>query len=167
MSKATYAKYRGVSRQTIYDWMAKGDVVMSGNKIDVEATEQHQKTAQHQAGIGSAEPRIEMTWAECWQVIKASDRLYPPPSTSHEIRQRLELAADELSWAVEFLGDKGIRLSDCDGEYFFEQYDFLQNADLAIGMLRRDVCYSAAERPELLDDWSKAGILALAEWVRD
>lgn len=40
MSKAEYAKYKGVSRQTVYDWLEKGEVVMSGKKIDVEATEQ-------------------------------------------------------------------------------------------------------------------------------
>lgn len=39
MSKAGYARHRNVSRQTVYDWVAKGEVVMSGNKIDVEATE--------------------------------------------------------------------------------------------------------------------------------
>lgn len=38
MSKAEYARHRGVSRQTVYDWVAKGEVVLSGNKIDVEAT---------------------------------------------------------------------------------------------------------------------------------
>lgn len=108
-----------------------------------------------------------MTWGEFWEAIKAADRLHPPPSTTPEIRQRVELAASELGWEVEFLGDKGIRLSDGDGEYFFEQYNFLQNVELAIGMIRRDICYSAAECPELLDDWSKAGILALSEWTRD
>lgn len=40
MSKAEYAKHKGVSRQTVYDWIDKGEVVMSGKKIDVEATEQ-------------------------------------------------------------------------------------------------------------------------------
>ncbi len=40
MSKAEYAKHKGVSRQTVYDWIEKGEVVMSGKKIDVEATEQ-------------------------------------------------------------------------------------------------------------------------------
>ncbi|EGT7915462.1 helix-turn-helix domain-containing protein, partial [Escherichia coli] len=40
MSKAEYAKYKGVSRQTVYDWIEKGEVIMSGKKIDVEATEQ-------------------------------------------------------------------------------------------------------------------------------
>lgn len=39
MSKAAYARHCGVSRQTVYDWVAKGEVVMSGNKIDAEATE--------------------------------------------------------------------------------------------------------------------------------
>lgn len=42
MSKAAYARHCNVSRQTVYDWVAKGEVVMSDNKIDVEATEQMQ-----------------------------------------------------------------------------------------------------------------------------
>lgn len=33
MSKAEYAKYKGVSRQTVYDWIEKGEVVMSGKKL--------------------------------------------------------------------------------------------------------------------------------------
>ncbi|ORJ65052.1 DNA-binding protein, partial [Escherichia coli] len=28
MSKAEYAKHKGVSRQTVYDWIDKGEVVM-------------------------------------------------------------------------------------------------------------------------------------------
>ncbi len=32
MSKAEYAKHKGVSRQTVYDWIDKGEVVMSGKK---------------------------------------------------------------------------------------------------------------------------------------
>lgn len=42
MSKAEYAKHRGVSHQTVYDWIERGEVVMSWNKIDVSATEQRQ-----------------------------------------------------------------------------------------------------------------------------
>jgi predicted site-specific integrase-resolvase len=39
MSKAEYARHRGVSRQTVYDWIKKGELVMVGSKIDVEASE--------------------------------------------------------------------------------------------------------------------------------
>ncbi len=42
MSKAAYARHCNVSRQTVYDWVAKGEVVMSGNKIDVDATKMKQ-----------------------------------------------------------------------------------------------------------------------------
>lgn len=38
MSKAAYARHCNVSRQTVYGWVAKGEVVMSSSKIDVEAT---------------------------------------------------------------------------------------------------------------------------------
>lgn len=47
LTKAAYARHCGVSRQTVYDWVAKGEVVMSGNKIDVEATEQMQHGKEH------------------------------------------------------------------------------------------------------------------------
>nr|HCM5757256.1 hypothetical protein [Klebsiella quasipneumoniae] len=43
MSKAEYARHRGVSRQTVYDWVVKGEVVLSGTKIDVDATERQQQ----------------------------------------------------------------------------------------------------------------------------
>jgi transposase len=46
MSKSEYARHRGVSRQTVYDWVAKGEVVLSGNKIDVEATERNMQNEQ-------------------------------------------------------------------------------------------------------------------------
>jgi predicted site-specific integrase-resolvase len=32
MSKAEYARHRGVSRQTVYDWIKKGELVMVGSK---------------------------------------------------------------------------------------------------------------------------------------
>ncbi len=36
MSKAEYAKYKGVSRQTVYDWIEKGEVIMSGKNVSVQ-----------------------------------------------------------------------------------------------------------------------------------
>lgn len=50
MSKSEYARHRGVSRQTVYDWVAKGEVVLSGNKIDVEATERNMQNEQKDQG---------------------------------------------------------------------------------------------------------------------
>lgn len=35
MSKAAWARQQGVSRQTVYEWVRKGQVVLAGNKIDI------------------------------------------------------------------------------------------------------------------------------------
>lgn len=40
MTKAAYARHKGVSRQTVYDWIKKGELVLVGAKIDVDATDQ-------------------------------------------------------------------------------------------------------------------------------
>lgn len=53
MSKADYAKHRGVSRQTVYSWIERGEVVMSGNKIDVAATEHQQQVPKPTDGAAS------------------------------------------------------------------------------------------------------------------
>lgn len=74
MSKAEYAKYKGVSRQTVYDWIEKGEVIMSGKKIDVEATEQRNSPpAQGKDTISEMWPErtLEMTWGEFWKAVKA------------------------------------------------------------------------------------------------
>ncbi len=65
MSKSAYAKHRGVSRQAVYDWIEKGEIVMSGSKIDVAATERQQQPPKDVAET-AADPRanrtLEMTW---------------------------------------------------------------------------------------------------------
>lgn len=38
LTNAAYAHHFGVSRQTVYDWVVKGEAVISSSKIDVEAT---------------------------------------------------------------------------------------------------------------------------------
>lgn len=53
-----------------------------------------------------------------------------------------------------------------DAEFYFEQYDLRQNAELVIGTLRREVCYVADACPDELDNWSEAGLNALAEWEK-
>jgi transposase len=37
--KSAYARHMGVSRQTVYGWIARGEIVLSGDKVDVEATQ--------------------------------------------------------------------------------------------------------------------------------
>ncbi|HBR1093684.1 TPA: hypothetical protein L9K91_003549 [Klebsiella variicola] len=104
MSKAEYARHRGVSRQTVYDWVAKGEVVVSGTKIDVEATER--SLQKEEQTPDERHPRVlEMTWGQFWAAVKALDGKSPAPRTEDEIKQRVLHAARELNWTVEFAGD--------------------------------------------------------------
>ncbi len=130
MSKAEYAKYKGVSRQTVYDWIEKGEVIMSGKKIDVEATEQRNSPpAQGKDTVSEMWPErtLEMTWGEFWKAVKARDGIIPAPVTDDDIQQRVLDAAGELDWEVQFLDDGGIWMDDGDAEFYFEQYDLRQN----------------------------------------
>ncbi|ELP0293573.1 hypothetical protein RZL42_001239 [Klebsiella michiganensis] len=164
MSKSEYARHRGVSRQTVYDWVAKGEVVLSGNKIDVEGTES--KMQNEQKALCEYIPcALEMTWGQFWAAVKALDGKAPEPRSDEEIKRRVQLAAGELGWQVEFLDDGGIYMSDSETQFYLTQYDqLIQNADVAIGLLRRDLCYAASDCPDEKDEWSKEGLAALAEW---
>lgn len=41
--KNAYGRHCGGSRQTVYDWIAKGEVVISDGKIDVDVTKKFVK----------------------------------------------------------------------------------------------------------------------------
>lgn len=164
MSKSEYARHRGVSRQTVYDWVAKGEVVLLGNKIDVEATERNMLN-ERKAPSENTPCALEMTYGQFWAAVKALDGKAPKPSSDEEIKQRVRLAAGELGWDVEFLEGNGIFMCDGDTEFYLTQYDqLIQNADVAIGLIRRDLCYAACDCPDDEDEWSKEGLAALAEW---
>ena len=167
MSKAEYAKHKGVSRQTVYDWIEKGEVIMSGKKIDVEATERRNSPpAQEKNTVSELWPErtLEMTWSEFWKAVKARDGKVPAPVTEDDIQQCVRDAARELGWEVHFLDDGAICLEDDDGQHYFEQYDLRGNAWQVIRMLRCEACYVAGAYPDELDVWSEAGLNALAEW---
>lgn len=169
MSKSEYAKHKGVSRQTVYYWIEKGEVVMSGKKIDVEATERRNcPSAQEKNTVSEQWPErtLELTWGEFWKAVKARDGKIPAPVTDDDIQQCVRDAARELNWEVQFLDDGVIWMDDGDVEHYFQQYDLWQNARLAIRMLRWEVCYVADACPDELDNWSEAGLNALAEWEK-
>ena len=42
----------------------------------------------------------------------------------------------------------------------------IQNADVAIGLIRRDLCYAACDCPDDEDEWSKEGLAALQNGKR-
>lgn len=167
MSKAAYAKHRGVSRQTVYDWIAKGEVVMSGSKIDVEATERQQQGGDEPGPTDQRENRtLEMTWGEFWIAVQTGDNKTPPPATDEEIQQCVRLAAGELNWSVEFLEDNGIYLDDGDSEHYVVRYDLKTNAGIAIGLIRQELGYSASLCPDDMAEWSQGGLKALSEWAK-
>lgn len=172
MSKTAYAKLRNVSRQTVYDWIAKSEVVMSGTKIDVEATERQLKgddaSWNGNATINHSPHRtLKMTQGDFWKAVQAGGGKTPPPTTDEEICQCLELAVDELGYSVEFLDDEGIYLNDGDVEYYFTRYDLKENAWLAMLMLRAGLCYTATLRPDVFGYWSPEGLRALSGWMRE
>ncbi|HCB9113459.1 TPA: hypothetical protein M4Y83_002863 [Klebsiella pneumoniae] len=167
MSKSEYARHRGVSRQTVYDWVAKGGVVLSGNKIDVEATQSKMQNEQKDQGEEHNPLTLKMTWGQFWATVKGLDGKTTFPHSDEEIRKRVELAAGELGWSVEFLDAGGIYMCDGDADYYVIQYEPIQNARVAIWIIRRDLCYTACERPDDEGEWSKEGLAALAEWKTD
>lgn len=140
MSKSAYARHCVVSRQTVYDWVAKGEVVMSGNKIDVEATEQMQHGNEH-----SERKDYMVLWAsQVIEWIHTNQYQFPAAQNQEEAKQLLEAATQLMSYDIEYLCDEGgeevVRLyhepDDC--EHYFHGFhqlgnviDFIQDFILA------------------------------------
>lgn len=166
MTKSEYAKHRGVSRQTVYKWIESGELVMNGKKIDVESTEQRQGSAEASQENSSnyewPERTLEMTWWDFWRSVLDCDGKVTAPVTDADIKKKVEHAAREMNYDVEFLDDGGIYLTDGDGDHYFQNYELDQNAYAAIYLLRHDLCYSAAQNPDDMDCWSQEGMEALA-----
>ncbi|HFP9225316.1 TPA: hypothetical protein ACTXAA_000769 [Raoultella planticola] len=171
MSKAEYARHRGVSRQTVYDWVEKGEVVLSGTKIDVDATERQQQ--QHLSPKNEAQttaPSLwphrtrELTWSECWKEIKSGDGKFSAPDNVDGLLEAVSAAADELGYDVEFLEEGGIFLDTQDAEFYFQRYELKENAEQLLLTLRRELFYTATECPDEIADWSPEGIKALSLW---
>lgn len=174
MSKSEYAKHKGVSRQTVYDWIKKGDLVMSGKKIDVTATEgkdepENGARAEFEISDDDNERNLEMTWPQAWEAVKAMDGKVTEPTSYHEAVDRINAACEELGWSAYFHTNGGITLDDGESVCVIKQHNWLEDAEKAIGVLRRDFCYIAGEQailsPDDVQDWSRAGILALAFWT--
>ena len=166
MSKSAYAKHRGVSRQTVYAWIEKGEVVLSGSKIDVDATDSLQNGNTHNASQ-QEEPVLEITWGQLWEAVKASDGKLPQPVTEEQIQHCVNLAARAIGYSVEYLEDNGIYLHDFDAEHYFQGGQLVQNADLAIDLLRKTLCYAADECPDEPGDWTQAEVESLSQWRRE
>ncbi len=143
-------------------------MVISGSKIDVSATERQQPPPIAYETKNALWPHrtLEMTWAEFWGTIKENDGKRPAPVHEDEIKKRVTDAAAELNWGLEFIENEGIWLDDGDTEYFFQKYDLRQNAERAIALIRREVCYVADQCPDDPDCFSYTGMLALTDWPK-
>ncbi|MDV5571654.1 hypothetical protein [Enterobacter hormaechei] len=133
MSKSTYARHCGVSRQTVYDWVAKGEVVMSGNKIDVEATEQMQYGNEHSEGA-EGKDYLVLSASQVIEWIHTNQDKFPAAQSQEEAKQLLEAAAQLITYDIEYLSDEDggevVRLyhepDDC--EHYFHGFHQLGNA---------------------------------------
>ncbi|EML1555502.1 TPA: DNA-binding protein [Enterobacter hormaechei] len=140
LTKAAYARHCGVSRQTVYDWVAKGEVVMSGNKIDVEATEQRTK-GEH--ATNSNTPAV-MPALQLAQWVHAHYGKYPAAKNQDEAKRLLTIAVKLIAYDIEFLvdddGDEFVRIywDDSEDEHVFWGFDQLETAMYFI----RDSFYS-------------------------
>ncbi|EQB9880032.1 hypothetical protein ACY0KE_001612 [Klebsiella pneumoniae] len=97
LSKSAYARHMGVSRQTVYGWIARGEIVISGDKVDVEASQAKQNSAG--AGAGAGEHHNAMTWAQAAAWVWGHDGGKELPADINA-GQRIEAAAAELGFEL-------------------------------------------------------------------
>lgn len=150
LSKSAYARHMGVSRQTVYGWIARGEIVLSGDKVDVDASHNRQNS-------GGAGHRIEMTWAQAAAWVWRHDG---GQGQHCDGKQRIMDAASELGFDAEYEPDEQLlilyRLQE-------ETHSFCGKDHMAGGLrfLRSELAYVAAMHPDTLDDWSETGLKAL------
>ena len=169
MSKAGYARHRNVSRQTVYDWVAKGEVIMSGNKIDVEATEQMQHGNERSGG----NDYLVLSASQVIEWIHTNHDKFPAVQCQEEAKQLLQAAAQLISYDIEYLcdedGEEVVRLyhepDDC--EHYFHGYHQLGNAiafiqDFILADCLRMKLRGLGERVDpACDQWTREGLEAL------
>lgn len=130
MSKSAYARHRNVSRQTVYDWVAKGEVVMSGNKIDVEATER--RSAGNKCPSDSG--RLSMTAKQLIEWVHTHEGKYPPAQSQDEAKQLVATAVDLIAYNIKFISDDeddeeiAVRIYFDDCEHIFREFHQLDEA---------------------------------------
>lgn len=130
LTKTAYARHCGVSRQTVYDWVAKGEVVMSGSKIDVEATERRSAGDKCPSDNG----RLSMTARQLIEWVHTHDGKYPPAQSQDEARQLVAMAVKLIAYDIEFITDDedeeetAVRISFDDCEHIFRGFHQLDEA---------------------------------------
>ncbi|WP_226568400.1 DNA-binding protein [Mangrovibacter yixingensis] len=153
LSKSAYARHMGVSRQTVYSWAARGSIVLSGDKVDVDAS-----LARRNAVAAAGVHRTEMTWAQAAVWVWGHDG--GELSDGVEGGQRVEAAATELGFDIQHEPDEQLlilfRLDE-------ETHSFYGKDRVAgaLRFLRSELAYVATMHPDTLDDWNKTGLMSL------
>ncbi|OUK59502.1 helix-turn-helix domain-containing protein [Enterobacter hormaechei] len=152
LSKSAYARHMGVSRQTVYGWIARGEIVISDDKVDVDASQ----AKQNSAGAGD---HNALTWAQAAAWVWKHDGGKEPPADI-DAGQRIDAAAAELGFDVQHEPEEQLlilfRLDE-------ETHSFYGKDHMAGGLrfLRSELAYVAAMHPDTQDDWSETGLKAL------
>lgn len=153
LSKSAYARRMGVRRQTVYGWRARGEIVISGDKVDVDASQAKQNSA------GAGGHQTEMTWAQASALVWKHDGWKDLPADIDAV-QRIEAAAAELGFDVQHKPDEQLpilfRLDEETHSFYGKDH-----AAGALRFLRSELAYVAAMHPDSPDDWSKTGLMAL------
>ncbi len=151
LSKSAYARHMGVSRQTVYGWIARGEIVISGDKVDVDASQAKQN--------GAGEHHNALTWAQAAAWVWKHDGGKELPADI-DAAQRIDAAASELGFDVQHEPEEELlilfRLDE-------ETHSFYGKDHMAGGLrfLRSELAYVAAMHPDTQDDWSDTGLKAL------
>lgn len=109
----------------------------------------------------STDRNIEMTWGKFWETVQKLDgNLLMHEGVDGQAR--IAVACRELGFDALFPGTGGIILSDGYATYVINRQSFAEEVDVAIGILRRDLCYTANFNPDEESEWSEAGLCSLA-----
>lgn len=127
MTKADYARHKGVSPQTVYDWIARGELVLVGGKIDAGATDQKAttqfvipdawadedkkvnispKAVMHSRDDDYSQEGYQPLAVDTEQaaaMVLTFDDAYPPAATYDELQARILDASDALGLEISTL----------------------------------------------------------------
>lgn len=192
MTKTAYARHKGISRQTVYDRIARGELVLVGSKIDVEASEQKLKNCQpvhpwhdpdkklvispraamlsNDGDLSDARDQtLTVTVQEAADMVRMLDDVYPPADNEDALRERVLDASEALGLEVRTVdidGDEehiiGVELYDPEQDKVISRYDSPFFELEALTFLRWLVVTKRLDDADLTNV-SKAGLAALSE----
>lgn len=152
-----YATYRAITRQTVYNWIKKGKIVMSGSKVDFDATESIM-AAQKEEGKEKEKDIFHISCKQAADFVWSNDceKEYIIASA---ITKKVKMAAIELNYDV--LDDPKKRIltitRDDNEKHSFHGKD---RKPTALNFFRYQLAYMASTTPDQMDDWSVEGLMA-------